>query len=47
MIILREIIKLNPWTKNDGSAFLNFEGISKTSLSFDKNKYECVVLLNV
>jgi hypothetical protein len=40
MIILREVIKLNPWTKNDGSAFLNFEGISKTPLTFDKNKFE-------
>lgn len=47
MIILREVIKLNPWTKNDGSAFLNFERISKTPLTFDKNKFECVVLLNV
>jgi hypothetical protein len=47
MIILREIIKLNPWTENDGSAFLNFEGISKTPLTFDKNKFECVVLLHV
>jgi len=47
MIILREVIKLNPLTKNDGSAFLNFEGISKTPLTFDKTKFECVVLLNV
>ena len=23
------------------------EGISKTPLTFDKNKFECVVLLNV
>ena len=47
MIILREVIKLNPWTKNGGNAFLNFEGISKTPLTFYKNKFECVVLLNV
>ena len=47
MIILREVIKLNPFTKNDGSAFLNFEGIRKAPLTFDKNKFECVVLLNV
>jgi hypothetical protein len=46
MIILREVIKLNPWTKNDGNAFSNCEGISKTPLTFDKNKFECV-LLNV
>jgi hypothetical protein len=42
MIILREVIKLNPWTKNDGSAFLNFEGISKTSILlpyFEKHIY--------
>jgi hypothetical protein len=47
MIILREVIKLNPWTKYDGNAFLNFEGISKIPLTIDKNKFECVVLLNV
>jgi hypothetical protein len=37
-LILREVIKLNPWTKIDGSAFLSFEGISKTPVTFDKNK---------
>jgi hypothetical protein len=42
MIILREVIKLNPWTENDDSAFLSFEGISKTPITF-----ECVALLNV
>jgi hypothetical protein len=47
MIILREVIKLNPWTENDGSAFLNFEGISKTPITFEKKKFECVALLNV
>jgi hypothetical protein len=47
MIILREVIKLNPWAKHDGSAFFYFEGISKTPLTFDKNKFECVILLNV
>ena len=44
MIILREVIKLKHWTTNDGSSFLNFEGISKSPLTFDKKKFECVVL---
>ena len=46
-VILRELIKLDPWTENDGPALTNFEGISKTPFTFAKDKFENAVMLNV
>jgi hypothetical protein len=46
-VILRELIKLDPWTENDGRALTNFEGISKTPFTFAKDKFENAVMLNV
>ena len=46
-VILRELVKLDPWTENDGRALTNFEGISKTPFTFAKNEFENAVMLNV
>ena len=46
-VILRELVKLDPWTENDAKALTNFEGISKTPFTFAKNEFENAVMPNV